>query len=77
MTSSRRMVVAQPANHGEGRSAEGAEGRTGDRRGHRERRGDKEVGGKGGKGAAETGRPLLVLFIRDTPHAADTRILLF
>lgn len=28
MTSSRRMVVAQPANHGEGRSAEGAEGKT-------------------------------------------------
>jgi len=28
MTSSRRMVIVQPANHGEGRSAEGAKGRT-------------------------------------------------
>lgn len=38
-------------------------------------------GGKAGEerwvGVAETGRPPLVLFIRDTPHAADTRILLF
>lgn len=32
--------------------------------------------GKSG-GGEETGRPPLVLFIRDTPHAADTRILLF
>lgn len=50
----------------------------GDRGGHRERDRSKEVGEKVGRGAAGTGRPLLVLlFIRDTPHAADTRILLF
>lgn len=70
------MVVAQPANHGEGRSAEGADGRTATEGDIARDRG-KEVGGKVGRGAAETGRPLLVLFIRDTPHAVDTRILLF
>lgn len=49
-----------------------------DRGGYRERDRGKEVGEKVGRGAAGTGRPLLVLlFIRDTPHAADTRILLF
>lgn len=37
----------------------------------------KSGGGEMWVGIAETGRPLLVLFIRDTPHAADTRILLF
>lgn len=76
MTSSRRMVVAQPANHGEGRSAEGAEERTATEGTTRET-GARKWEGRWGGGAAETGRPLLVLFIRDTPHAADTRILLF
>jgi len=79
------MVVVQPANHGEGRSAEGAEGRTATEEDtSREREREREGGRGSGEGrrwveelCTETGRPLLVLFIRDTPHAADTRILLF
>lgn len=37
----------------------------------------KKAGEERWVGVAETGRPPLVLFIRDTPHAADTRILFF
>lgn len=43
----------------------------------RKRVGGGEAGEERWVGDAETGRPPLVLFIRDTPHAADTRILLF
>lgn len=52
------MVVAQPANHGEGRSAEGAEGRTATEEDIARDRG-KEVGGKvGSRNRSATTRPL-------------------